>query len=104
MKATDAIPGLQQPTNATEPKSFTGICSVFRRFVPNCIRIAALLNRKLEKNRRFRFGRLNETQIEGLEMLQHRLLSPQKLALIRTNESHVLAIGACGQHVGLVLL
>lgn len=44
---------LQQLTNMTETKSFLGLKNVFRSFVPNFTRIAALLNRKFEKGQQF---------------------------------------------------
>lgn len=33
--STDAIHGLQKPTNITELQSFSGLCNILRQFVPN---------------------------------------------------------------------
>lgn len=74
-KATDEISGLQHITKVTELKSFLGLCNVFRRFVPNFARVAALLRRRMEKNKSYHFGRLNETAVETMETVKHRLLS-----------------------------
>lgn len=42
MRATDAIGGLQHPTNETELKSLFWLCNVIIMFVPNLARIAKL--------------------------------------------------------------
>lgn len=88
----------------TELKSFLGVCNLFRRFVPNFARIAALLNRKSEKGPTFHFGKLNETKIEALETLQYRLLSPPILALLRPNGRYTLDTDVCDKQAECVLL
>lgn len=76
-KATNTNFGLQNPSNATELKSFQGLCNVLKRVVPNVVRVDALLNCKIEKHQPFHDGRLNENEFESLEIVQHRsLLSP----------------------------
>lgn len=69
--------GLQHPTNVTELESLLGLRYGIRLFVPNFAGSTTPLNHKLEKDKPFHFGQMNETGIEALEKLQHRLLLPK---------------------------
>lgn len=73
--AIDTTRRLQQPTNVAERKSILGLCNVFCRFVQNMAGIVELLNRRLENDHPFHFGRLNKTKVEARVTLQNRLLS-----------------------------
>lgn len=46
---TDAVTKLEHCTSQTELCSFLGLCNLFRWFVPNFVRLAALLNKKLKR-------------------------------------------------------
>lgn len=98
-KATHAITRPQQPTKVTERKSFLSLCNVCRRFLAGFARIAAMLNCMLGMDQPFHFGRLNQTEIEVPETLQHRLLSPFILPLLRPNGRHTLGTNARDKQV-----
>lgn len=87
--AIDTIPRLKHPTKGTELKSFVSHCNIFGRFVQRFSRISALQNWKLKTDKPFRFARSDKTEIEALEMLQQRLLSPSPmLAFLGPNERY----------------
>lgn len=82
--ATNAICELQNPTNVTKLKSSLGRCNVLRHFVSSFTCVDASFQCKLQQEQPYHFGRLKETEMEALETLQQRLLSPLKLALPRS--------------------
>lgn len=98
-KATNSFHRLQHTTVVTELKSFLALCNVLRRFVASFARIAAALNFRLKKTSALYFGRLNKTEIEALESLQHRLLPPLILLLPRTSRRYTLLTDAFDKQV-----
>lgn len=88
--ATIAIKQLQEPRNVTKLRSYLGLCSVFRRFVPNFARIAASLNRKLRKDQPKEFGTLNDDERCAMKTLQEKLISPPILVLPYAGEHYTL--------------
>lgn len=58
--AADAIKHLQNPRNLTKLRSFLELHNVFRRFVVSLTLIAALPNRKLQKDKPVEVGPINE--------------------------------------------
>lgn len=78
----------------TEPKSFLGLCDVFRQFVPNSARTTAPLNLKLGEDRHAWFGKLNNEKLTIIEKLQGKVMLPPALALLlgRCLLSHVTQI------------
>lgn len=94
-KVTKTIWGLQHHTNMTELKLFMGLCNVFQRFVPNIARIATTLNCKLEKDKPFHFGWLNEIGIKVLETLHHQMRSPRILSLFRLSGRYTFDSNVC---------
>lgn len=75
IKAPVAIRRLQIRTNMSETKLLLCFCNIFWGFVLNFAGIDVPFNCKLEKIPPFNFNRLNETEVEVLETLQHELLS-----------------------------
>lgn len=74
--STDAICGLQLPTNLTDLRSFLGFCHVFRCSFPNFARGAALLNQNRRKEQQSTFGTLSEEEVKSLNTLKCPLISP----------------------------
>ena len=103
-KMTDALKKALPPTNQTELRSFIGMCNVYRRFIKNFARIAAPLNRKLEKNQPFTFGTITGTDYEAFQELKTKLISPPILALPRHGYKYTLDTDACVYQVGCTLL
>lgn len=94
MKATDTIRSLQHPTNLYGLGSFLFFCSVLKRLDPNFTHISAPLESSLEKDQRSHFVRKDESEIEALETLQHRLLSPPTLSIPGQNGRYALDTNA----------
>lgn len=53
---TNAVVNPEKSTTNAERRSLLGLCSVFRRFVPNFTRIAAVFNQNLKKHQLKQFG------------------------------------------------
>lgn len=49
-KTTDAVHSLYSPTKTSKLRSFLGLCSPYRRFVPNIARVTTPLNMRLKKS------------------------------------------------------
>lgn len=84
--------------------SFIGPCNVFRRFVPNFVRIATPLNRKLEKGQPFNFETLTDAEYVTFEELKRWMVSPPILALPEREIHYKPDTDACETQVGSTLL
>lgn len=60
---TDAMSGIQEPTNITELKSFLNIFNEFRNFVRNFVRLAVPLKIRLREGKPTKFVTLNEEEL-----------------------------------------
>lgn len=96
---TNEIRRLQHPINVTDLKSSLVLCNIFRLFLPKFAITAAPLTPRLEEDHPFVFGRLEETEIEALESVQHGLLSLPIMSLPRTNRSYILDKDVCYKEV-----
>ena len=76
-RATDAIDKALPPRNATEMRSFLGLCNFYRRFVPNFSRIAKPLNQRLTKGQPTKWGDLIDEETEAFKTLKTRLINPR---------------------------
>lgn len=92
---TDAIGGLRVPTNLTELQSFLGICNVLRKIVPNVLRPAAPLNKKILKYYPKTFGPLNDNENQPRKALREALMSPPELQLQNATGHITLDTDAC---------
>lgn len=101
-KAATAIGELQLPINVTELKLFLSLCNVFRQLVQSFIHIGPSLSAKSEMDKPLQFGRLNQTESEALEMLQHGLLSTQILSVPMPRENNTLDTDACNKQFSCV--
>ena len=99
-----AIRQAKAPATQTGFSSFIGLCNVFRRFVPNFLRIATPPNRKLEKGQPAKFGDFTDEEHEAFEELKRRLTSPPILALPNQKGSYRWDTDACDHQVGCTLL
>jgi len=82
-KNTAAIEGFKEPKTQTQMRSFIGLCNVYRRFVPNFARVAAPLNRMLQKSFDFNLPEFNEEEREAFNLLKAALANPPILQLPR---------------------
>lgn len=100
----DAIKHLLQLRNITVLHSFLKLCIVFRIFILNLARIAALLNRKLQKDQLEKFGLVNEKELTAMAAFLDKLISSPILALSHARGHHRLDIKACSVQAACVLL
>lgn len=96
--------GLTVRYNQTELSSFLGICNLYRRFVPEFSKKAALLNMKLCKEEPETLPTLTKPEIHSVDALKSTLASPNILVLPRANGHYILETGAGDTRVGCVLL
>lgn len=101
---TNAICGLQHPTNLTELCSFLGLCNIFLLFVPNLARMAVLLNAKLQKDKPKIFGPFNNEELKPKNLLKESLKAPPILTLTSFTGHIILDTDACDVQVESVLL
>ncbi len=71
---TDAIQGFKVPTTQTELRSFLGLRIVYRRFIPNFVRVAATLTELLRKERGRSVPQLSESQLAAFGLLKKALV------------------------------
>lgn len=76
----NAIKGLNASRNATEIKSFLGLCNVLRHFVPSFARNVSPLSDKLRTTQPFNFV-LKEQERNAMKGMQQKLISAPELAL-----------------------
>ena len=88
------------PKDLTDVRSFLGLCSYYRKFVPKFSEIAKPLTRLTEKNRPFTWS--SEQEEAWLE-LKRRLLSAPILAYPDPSTEFVLDTDASGYGIGAVL-
>lgn len=70
----------------------------------NFARIAAPLNRKLRKGQAPVYTELFDKELETLETLNKKLISPPVLAVQRSQDTYTVSPDACDQQIGFVLL
>ena len=88
------------PKNATEVKSFLGLCSYYRRYVQDFAKIARPLHQLTEKSKDFLWN--SEAQ-EAFEVLKARLTSAPILAFPSMREPFILYTDASQYAMGAVL-
>jgi len=64
-----AIENMQPPTKIKGVKSFLGLISYYRKFIPNCAKICQPLNRLLKKDVKFTWGPLEQSTFVKLKSL-----------------------------------
>ncbi len=67
---TDAIQCFILPKSQTELRSFVGICSLYRRFVPNFARVAAPLIELLTEGYGPKLPHFDERKMEAFNLLK----------------------------------
>jgi hypothetical protein len=99
-----AVQNWPQPTNVREVKSYLGLCTYYRRFVPGFANIAKPLHLLTEKNARFQWT--NECEAAFKSLKQHLTKTPtlaypdfQKSFILDTDASNVAIGGVLSQIV-----
>jgi hypothetical protein len=95
-----SIEQFSTPTTAKQLKTFCGLISYYRRFIPNCGRIASLLYRFLKKDGKFVW---TETQKNVFQHLKYKLISRPILQYPDFSKEFILTTDASNSELGAVL-
>lgn len=101
---TSTIGELNKQTNQAEIRSFLGLFSVFRRFMPDFCRVAAPFNKKLCKEQTVQFQTLTEAKETEVKQLNFLLTNLPNVDLPRADRHLTIDIDACESHLVWVLL
>ncbi|CAN8071938.1 unnamed protein product, partial [Agarophyton chilense] len=99
-----AVQKVKLPRSQTDIRSFIGLCNVNRRFVKEFGKIAAPLNKKLQKGDPGRFENLSNDEMDTFEELKRALLSPPTLALPKRGLPYTLDTDASNAQIGCCLM
>jgi hypothetical protein len=89
-----------RPTTTKQLKTFCGMISYYRRFIPNCSKIASPLHKLLKVNARFEW---NAEQEHAFQYLKDRLISQPILQYPDFDKEFILTTDASNTGIGAVL-
>ena len=95
-----AVQDWEVPTNLTDVRSFLGLCSYYRRFIPQFSSIAKPLTKLTEKNQGFKWG---VEQEEAWAVLKQRMLTAPILAYPDPQCEFIVDTDASAYGIGAVL-
>ena len=96
-----AIQNLGAPSTVKDVRSFIGMCSYYRRFIPNFAKIAKPLTELTKKNRRFDWSDQCQT---AFETLRTTLTTAPILAYPDINKPYILYTDASDYAIGAALV
>ena len=100
---TEAIRNWQFPKTLTEVKQFLGLCSFFRRTIPDYAATAAPLTSLTKKVSGYEKGELSEEAKESFTQLKGKLVSRPCLAPVDFNREFILTTDASQKGIGVIL-
>jgi len=98
-----AIKNWQPPTSVKEVKQFLGLCSFFRRTIPNFSSIASPLNKLTRKDCTWNSGRLPSEALQSFEILKQKLCTRPALRPVDFNKEFNLTVDASSTGYGAIL-
>lgn len=99
-KKLDAVQNMQAPKNSKQLKSFLGLISYYRKFIPQCAKIFQPLVELINKNNHFRWENKHQ---QIFDMLKEKLVSPPILAYPDFSQPFILQTDASIDGIGAVL-
>lgn len=100
---TAAVCELKHSTTETELRSFSGLCSVFHRFVPNVSKVEIPLNKKLRKDQPSLFLFRTVAEEDVGENVWKLLTNPSIIAIPRAMSQYKVGTVACDSQLGCVV-
>ncbi len=100
MEKCKVIQALERPRTVREIKSFVGMASYYRRYIPHCAEIMEPLTSLTRKHAQFEWNKKREQSFQALKAA---LMSPLGLALPQINEQFQLYTDASDYAIGAVL-
>lgn len=97
---TKSLRDMENSRTLTEPRSFLGMCNVYRQFVPSHSRIAVPLNKLLKMGQPTNLQPLNDDQSLAFKTLVVAILSPAILSLSRLGLIYTVETDACDHQIG----
>ena len=97
---TDKVREWSTPTSASEVRSFLGLASYYRRFIPSFSQIAAPLNHLTQKKVPFEWSESCESSFQHLKMA---LINPPILAYPNFGQEFTLSTDASNNAIGAIL-
>ena len=98
---TKAIVGWPEPADITQIKQFLGLCSFFRRTIPNFAHTAAPLTRLTRKDSGYKAGPLPVEAKEAFVALRQTLSRRPALSPVRYDRDFILTTDASTKALGL---
>jgi transposase InsO family protein len=95
-----AVEQFPTPTTAKQLKTFCGMISYYRRFIPNCSRISSPLYKLLKKDAKFEW---TEAQENAFQHLKSKLISRPILQYPDFSKEFILTTDASNSGLGAVL-
>lgn len=100
---TEAIKNWNPPTTVTEVKQFLGLCSFFRRTLPNFATIASPLTKLTRKDSEWSQGSLPKIALEAFQNLQSKLITRPCLQAPKFGQPFILTVDASKVGFGATL-
>ena len=98
-----AVSNWSPPSTVKEIKQFLGLCSFFRRTVPNFSSIANPLNKLTRKNSNWSKGDLPTEALEAFKLLKERLCSRPCLTPVDFEKEFIVTVDASTTGLGAIL-
>ena len=99
-KKVESVKNWPTPTDAKDVRSFLGIASYYRKFIPNFTTIASCLTRLTEKDVKFQWG---DEEIKSFEELKQHLISSPILSFPMDKGRFIVDTDASNFGIGAVL-
>lgn len=99
----NAVQNWTEPTNVKEVRQFLGLCSFFRRTIPNFAQISQPLTSLTRKDSKWLEGRLPSEAANSFQILKTQLCSRPCLRPVNFNEEFILSVDASKIGLGAVL-
>lgn len=100
---TQAISNWQPPRDVTQIRQFLGLCSFFRRTIPDFAQIASPLTKLTRKDAEWKTGELPPNAKEAFESLKSKLSSRPCLKPVNFDREFIVTVDSSTTGVGAIL-